>query len=77
MVEVGGGVEPVQVELLVGLISHQLGPTVFWALFSHPDRGRPTLHGWWAPVAQRYKGKVGAGARMTRFTAPPVTPPTS
>jgi len=39
--------------------------------------GRPTLHGWWAPVAQRYKGKVGAGARNTRFTAPPVTPPTS
>ena len=61
---------------LLGLISHQLGPTAFWALFLRPDRGRPTLHGWWAPVPQRYKGKVGAGARSTRLTAPPVTPPT-
>jgi hypothetical protein len=49
-----------------------LGPTAFWALFSRPDRGRPTRYGWWAPVAQRYKRKVGAGARSTRFTAQPV-----
>ncbi|OQU84951.1 hypothetical protein SORBI_3004G147800 [Sorghum bicolor] len=54
-----------------------MGPKAFWALFSHPDRGRPTLHGWWAPVAQRYKGRWGAGARGTRFTAQPFPPPTS
>ena len=41
------------------MISHQLGPTAFWALFSHSARGHPTLHGWWAPIAQHYKGKVG------------------
>ena len=48
---------------MLGLISHSIRPNGLWALFSRPDRGRPTLHGWWAPVAQCYKGKVGAEAR--------------
>jgi hypothetical protein len=52
---------------------HTNRPNGLWALFSRPDRGRPTLHGWWPPVAQRYKGKVGAGARCMRFTAQPVS----
>jgi len=31
-----------------------------WALTSRPDRGHPTLHAWWAPVALRYKERWGA-----------------
>jgi hypothetical protein len=45
--------------LLLGLISHQSGSTAFWILFSCPDRERSTLHGWWPPVAQHYKGRWG------------------
>jgi hypothetical protein len=30
-------------------------------LDSRPDRGRPTLHGWWAPVALRYIKRWDAG----------------
>ena len=52
----------------VGLISHAIRPNGLWALFSCPNRGRPTLHDWWAPVAQRYKEKVGAGARTMFWT---------
>ena len=37
----------------VGLISFLIDPTVYLALDLHPDRGRPALNGWWAPVAQR------------------------
>jgi hypothetical protein len=39
---------------MLGFDLPPLGPTAFWALFSRPDRGRPTLHGWWAPVTLRY-----------------------
>ena len=61
---------------LLGLISHQLGPTAFWALFSRPDRGRPTLHGWWAPVTLRYKRKVRAGGSDHEVERATVAPPT-
>ena len=37
----------------VGLISFLIDPTVYWALDLCPDRGRPTLNGWWAPAVQR------------------------
>ena len=36
------------------MISQPISPTTYWALVMRPDRGRPTLHGWWAPVALRY-----------------------
>jgi hypothetical protein len=36
--------------------------------------GAQPIHGWWAPIAQCYKERVGATARSTRFTAPPHTP---
>jgi hypothetical protein len=36
--------------------------------------GAQPIHGWWAPVAQCYKERVGATARCARFTAPPHTP---
>jgi hypothetical protein len=36
--------------------------------------GAQPIHGWWAPVAQCYKERVGATARSTRFTALPHTP---
>jgi hypothetical protein len=44
----------------IRLISSPTGPTTYWALIPRPDRGRPTLHGWWAPVALRYIKGVGA-----------------
>ena len=46
---------------MLGLISHQVGPTAFWALFSCPDQGRPTLHGWWAPSHSAIKERWGPG----------------
>ena len=39
----------------------------YWALVTRPDRGRPTLHGWWAPVALRYIKRWGPAAQSTRF----------
>jgi hypothetical protein len=36
--------------------------------------GAQPNHGWWAPVAQRYKEEVGAGALSTRFTWAAVFP---
>ena len=35
---------------------------------SRPDRGYPTLHGWWPPVALCYKERWGPAALSTRFT---------
>jgi len=49
------------------LISQPISPTAYWALVTRPDRGRPTLHGWWAPVALRYIKRWGAAAQRTRF----------
>ena len=37
-----------EIESSVGLISFLIGP-----LITRPDRGRPTLNGWWAPDVQR------------------------
>jgi hypothetical protein len=45
---------PYQIFEVLGFDLPPLGPTAFWALFSRLDRGRPTLHGWWAPVTLRY-----------------------
>ena len=50
------------------MISQPISPTAYWALVTRPDRGRPTLHGWWAPVALRYIKRWGPAARGTRFT---------
>ena len=50
------------------MISQPISPTAYWALVTRPDRGRPTLHGWWAPVALRYIKWWGPAARGTRFT---------
>jgi hypothetical protein len=44
---------------------HRYGPKV---------GGAQPIHGWWAPIAQCYKERVGTTARSTRFTAPPHTP---
>ena len=58
----------------VGLISFLIDPTVYYALNPRPDRGRPTLNGWWAPAAQRQnkKGVRGRGTqhkvRRTAYT---------
>jgi hypothetical protein len=59
---------------MLGLIFHQLGPTTFWVLLSRPDRGHPTLHGWWPPVTLPaiYRGG-GRPALGTMFTSA-VTP---
>ena len=50
------------------MIFQPISPTAYWALVTRPDRGRPTLHGWWAPVALRYIKRWGPAARGTRFT---------
>ena len=49
------------------MIFQPISPTAYWALVTRPDRGRPTLHGWWAPVALRYKERWGPAALSTRF----------
>ena len=59
------------------MISQPISPTAYWALVSRPDRGRPTLHGWWAPVALRYIKWWGAAAHSTRFTVSQSAPPTN
>ena len=50
------------------MISQPISPTAYWTLITRPDRGRPTLHGWWAPVALRYIKLWGPAAQGTRFT---------
>ena len=50
------------------MIFQPISPTAYWALVTCPDRRRPTLHGWWAPVALRYIKWWGPAARGTRFT---------
>jgi hypothetical protein len=59
------------------LISSLIGPTAYWALILRPDGGRPTLHGWWAPVALRYKRRWGPAAHSTRLTVSHSAPPTT
>jgi len=61
----------------VRLISQPISPTAYWALVTRPDRGRPTLHGWWAPVALRYIKWWGPAAHRTRFTVSQSAPPTN
>jgi hypothetical protein len=53
---------------LLVLISSSSAQQPSWALNSCPDRGHPTLHGWWAPIALRYINTWGLAARSTRFT---------
>jgi hypothetical protein len=63
---------------MLGFDLPPLGPMTFWALFSRPDRGRPTLHGWCTPVTLRYYRGGGRPALGTRFTlsrhSPPIFP---
>jgi hypothetical protein len=62
-------VEDYQIDLLISGPNGPLGPLV-----SRPDRGRPTLDGWWAPVTLRYIKEVGAtGSRheVRRQPQPP------
>jgi hypothetical protein len=57
------------------LISGPNGP--LGPLVSRPDRGRPTLYGWWAPVTLRYIKEVGAtGSRHEVRRQPQPPPPT-
>jgi hypothetical protein len=51
----------------VGLISP---PTAHWALDLRPDRGRPSLTGWQAPVTLR-DIKRGGGRRLAPRGSPP------
>jgi hypothetical protein len=53
---------------------HRYGPKAVTGWIPRPGRGAQPIHGWWAPVAQCYKERVGTTARSTRFTAPPHTP---
>ena len=53
---------------LLVLISFNPAQRSSWALTSCPDRGRPTLHGWWPPVALRYIERWRPTALSTRFT---------
>ena len=46
-------------------------------LVTRPDRGRPTLHGWWVPVALRYIKWWGPAAHSTRFALSHSAPPTN
>jgi hypothetical protein len=55
----------------VGLISPPMGPMTHLALDLRPDRGRPTLTGWWAPVILR-DIKRGGGRRLALRGSPPV-----
>ena len=48
-----------------------------WALTSRPDRGRPTLHGWWAPITLHYIERWGQAALFTRFTVSSHSRPTN
>ena len=57
------------------MISFLIGTTAYLALNPRPDRGRPTLNGWWAPVALRYKERWRPAAHGTRFTCAPPNPP--
>ena len=59
------------------MISQPISQTTYWALVTCPDRGRPTLHGWWAPVALRYIKWWGLAAHSTRFTVSHSAPPTN
>ena len=61
----------------VRLISQPISPTAYWALVTRPDRGRPTLHGWWAPVVLRYIKWWGAGSSRYEVHREPQTPPTN
>ena len=57
------------------MISQLISPTAYWDLVTRPDRGLPTLHGWWAPVTLRYIKWWGLTAHCTRFTVSQSTPP--
>ena len=59
------------------MISQPISSTAYWALVTRPDRGRPTLHGWWAPIALRYIKWWGPAAQRTRFTVSQSAPPTN
>ena len=59
------------------MISQPISPTAYWALVTCLDWGRPTLHGWWAPVALRYIKWWGPTTHCTRFTVSQATPPTN
>jgi hypothetical protein len=54
-----------------------VGPTATGPLISRPDRGRPTLNGWWAPVTLRNIKEVGAaGSGYEVRRQPHIPPPT-
>ena len=59
------------------MISQPISPTAYWALVTRSDQGRPTLHGWWAPIALRYIKWWGPAAQGTRFTVSQFAPPTN
>jgi hypothetical protein len=66
----------------VRLISPPMGPTAHWALDLRPDRGRPTLIGWQAPVTLRgiksvtlHGIKRGGGRRLALRGLPLVRAP--
>jgi hypothetical protein len=50
----------------VGLISPPMDPTAHWALDLRPDRGRPTLTGWQAPVTLPHLRLVLRGSSPVR-----------
>jgi hypothetical protein len=54
------------------------GPTARWTLITRPDRRRPTLYGWWTPVALRYIKRLevgGSGYEVHRSLFLPPTNP--
>ena len=59
------------------MISQPISPTAYWVLVTRPDRGRPTLHGWWTTVALRYIKWWGPAAHSTRFTVSHSASPTN
>jgi hypothetical protein len=54
----------------VGLISPPMDPTAHWALDLRPDRGRPTLTGWQAPVTLRDIKRGGDRRLVLRGSSP-------
>jgi hypothetical protein len=55
---------------------HQWAQRPTGPLISRPDRGRPTLDGWWPPVTLRYIKEVGATGSRYEVRRQPHTPPT-
>jgi hypothetical protein len=59
------------------LISSPSGPTACWTLITRPDRGRPTLYDWWAPIALRYIKRREASGSVHEVHQSLFLPPTN